>query len=77
MCNLHCITLLALVLHFFALVLHILHSLLSQSESSNFAMYIINTFTVTTVQPDENFNLPNLLSRQTNKVIRLTNQRGH
>ena len=42
MCNLHCITLFALVLHFFALVLHILHSFLSQSESSNFIMYIIN-----------------------------------
>ena len=41
--NLHCITLFALVLNFFALVLHILHSFLSQSESSNFVMYIINT----------------------------------
>ena len=45
MCNLHCITLFALVLHFFALVLHILHSFLSQSESSNFVMYIIKTET--------------------------------
>ena len=42
MCNLHCITLFALVLHFFALVLHILHSFLSQSESSNFVMNIIS-----------------------------------
>ena len=41
MCNLHCITLFALVLNFFALVLHILHSFLSQSELSNFVMYII------------------------------------
>ena len=39
--NLHCITLFALVLNFFALVLHILHSFLSQSESSNFFMCII------------------------------------
>ena len=40
--NLHCITLFALVLNFFALVLHILHSFLSQSESSNFFMCIIS-----------------------------------
>ena len=41
MCNLHCITLFALVLHFSALVLDILHSFLRQSEHSNFAMSII------------------------------------
>ena len=42
----------ALVLHFFALVLHFLHwcytflhSFLSQSESSNFFMYVISKFT--------------------------------
>ena len=34
MCNLHCIT-------HFALVLHILHSFLSQSELSNFFVFII------------------------------------
>ena len=45
MCNLHCITLFALVLNFFALVLHILHSFLSQSELSNFFMCIINVST--------------------------------
>ena len=45
MCNLHCITLFALVLNFLALVLHILHSFLSQSESSNFFMYIISLVT--------------------------------
>ena len=48
MCNLHCITLFALVflvLHIFTLVLHILHSFLSQSELSNFFVYIINVVT--------------------------------
>ena len=34
------------MLNFFALVLHILHSLLSQSESSNFFMYIITTLII-------------------------------
>ena len=41
------ITLFAHVLHFFALVLHILHSFLRQSESSNFFMYVIGEKTVT------------------------------
>ena len=49
MCNLHCITLFALVLNFFALVLHILHCFLSQSELSNFVVYIISVINILSI----------------------------
>ena len=43
------ITLFALVLHVFAVVLHILHSFLSQSESSNFFVYIVIIIIIITI----------------------------